>query len=261
MISASTLRDFPALRAAGLSPRTPKAGPELSLVCDYVNSQLPTAPSGQLLTVFLEPRIESGFPDAVAVYWDKSAVHRWSSRRLELTTYDVRVLNYVATAGPVEISQLRSLFGRGVRNCLERLYNADLIQDLSETLSPRPLDEIFGVRRLIAIEGKIREWRRGLIQALQNTWFASESYLLVPHIPRNSALVAEARRLNVGVVSQRQHLENSEAMARQERIPKSYASWLFNEWAWRTTYINGVESQKINEHRPHMAAAAISGSQ
>src|SRR5581483_8234047 len=73
----------------------------------------------------------------------------------------------------------------------------------------------------------------GLRQAFQNTWFASESYLLLPRVPRCSDLKKEAARFGVGVAEQNKPLYRSGVRPRRQHIPLSYASWLFNEWAWR----------------------------
>lgn len=236
VISASTISDFPVFGTTGPSLRKSKDGPEYSLVLDYVTSQLPPAPKGQALTVFVEPRIESGFPDAVAVYWDVDTVWNWSEQRIELDKLDVRVLHYLLTMVSTGIDQLRDMFGSNVKRSLARLHSAGLIVDQCETWELTPLNDIFAVRRLVAIEAKMKEWRKGLRQASQNTWFASESYLLVPHIPKDSTLVREATKLEIGVVAQDQSLDYSEAASRPGRIPKSYASWLFNEWVWRAGY-------------------------
>ena len=97
----------------------------------------------------------------------------------------------------------------------------------------RALSEIFAVQRLIAIEAKIDDWKTGLQQAVRNTWFASESYLLLERVVNREPLLSEALQFGVGVVCRDQPLDSAEARARHEQIPSSYASWLFNEWCWR----------------------------
>lgn len=246
LISAATISNFPVFETSGPSPRKPKVGPEYLLLLHYVQSQLPSVPEGQSLAVFVEPRIESGFPDAVAVYWDVGTASSWFEERAELKKFDVQILHYLSTVETAKTDQLKDLFGSNIAKSLVRLYEAGLVTNDFGSWETSPIDEIFAVRRLIAIEAKMKEWRKGLWQAFHNTWFASESYLLVPHIPKNSALIEEAARLEIGVVEQDQFLDSSKAESRQERIPKSYASWLFNEWAWRAEYA-GLEIWEENQ--------------
>ena len=97
----------------------------------------------------------------------------------------------------------------------------------------RALRDVFAVRRLIAIEAKVIDWQDGLQQAFQNVWFASESYLLLPRLPQSSILIEKANHFGVGLRVMGQALDSSELRSRQANIPRSYASWLFNEWVWR----------------------------
>lgn len=217
----------------GISARRPTAGPEYELVESYVESQLPHPPRGQQRAIFIEPRIASGCPDIVVVYWHPGTARRWSERRADLTSFDLRVLHYMACIGMADKPQIQSVFTRSIGPTLERLYRADLIRYKDFFFEAMTLQRIFAVRRLIAIEAKIDDWRSGLAQALQNTWFASESYVLLSQLPRSSSLFHEAIQYGIGVVAHNQPLKHAEVPARPESLPKSYASWLFNEWVWR----------------------------
>jgi hypothetical protein len=184
-------------------------------------------------TVFLEPEIESGFPDVVAVYWNVAAASCWLECRTELTMIDVRVVHFLAMTGRTPPGTLHTFFGRSVSGSLDRLHAAGMIRRVSGDWLSRSIDDIFAVRRLIAIEAKVTAWRCGLDQAFLNTWFASESYLLLPHLPQSEDLRKEADRYGVGVTVPDRPLAGSGVLPRRQRIPLSYASWLFNEWAWR----------------------------
>lgn len=219
----------------GPTLRQPTPGPEIELVEEYVKSRLPRPPRGQQMTVFLEPEIESGFPDIVAVYWHVGTVANWSTARAELSNLDIRVAHFLAMAGASTLDFVRRFFNKSVLNSLERLRNANIISQNSRSLRLRSLNEVFAVRRLIAIEAKIEQWRVGLHQAVQNTWFASESYLLLPRVPPRSRLLDLALRFGIGVRTCDQNLDISDCLPRRDRIPKSYASWLFNEWVWRAS--------------------------
>lgn len=214
--------------------RAPTIGPELELVHDYLSSHLPPPPRGQVLTVFLEPEIESGFPDLVAVYWSERVASYWSACRTQLTADDIRVAHFLATVGTGDSETLRHFFRSRVSATLERLHAADIIRRSGEGWRARPLGSIFAVRRLIAIEAKVTNPREGLQQAILNTWFASESYLLLPKLPQRSDLSDVAAKFGVGVTERGRPLHRCGVRARRQQIPLSYASWLFNEWAWRS---------------------------
>jgi hypothetical protein len=233
LITAQTIKDYPALQSSGLSPRKPTSGPEYDIVLDYIQRRLPSSPKGQSRTIFLEPNIESVFPDIVAVYWHVDTAMRWSEKRAKLIKVDIRMLHYMALVKQAEDLHLKGSFSKRVLVSLERLHDADLVTYNSGSWRVKSLSKIFAVRRLITIEAKVSAWQQGLHQAFYNTWFASESYLLMPHIPKSSRLLHEAERFGIGVVTHDQHLNKSAACARREQIPKSYASWLFNEWVWR----------------------------
>jgi hypothetical protein len=232
MTASPTISEYPSLLSSGHSLRKPTAGPEYDLVKEYVKGYLPAPTREQSLTVFLEPSIESGSPDIVAVYWHAAIAERWSANRLQMSKYDIRVLHYLAVYGQSDVKQLRTLFPKKILTVLDRLYEADLVLKKSGVWKAKSLNKIFAVRRLIAIEAKITHWQKGLSQAFQNTWFASESYLLLPHIPKRAPIREKATCLGVGVVVHNQLLCSTEISARRDQIPKSYASWLFNEWAW-----------------------------
>jgi uncharacterized protein with GYD domain len=233
MITAQTVQDFPSFRSGGLNLRESREGPECNLVREYVASHLPPPARGQTLTVFLEPEIESGYPDIVAVYTHRATMRRWASARACLTKVDVRVAHFLATMGASDFIRLRRFFPANPKDSLERLLDAGVVRNVSGAWRLRALQDVFAVRRLVAIEAKVEDWQDGLQQAFQNIWFASESYLLLPRLPQALVLLDQASRFGVGLRVQGQPLDSSELCPRLGQIPRSYASWLFNEWVWR----------------------------
>lgn len=90
---------------------------------------------------------------------------------------------------------------------------------------------------MIAVEAKIDEWKAALEQAHLNTWFASESCVLVPRVPRNSELLRTAQELGVRVLARESDQWDIPDPIRSG--PRSYVSWLFNDWAWRAAHSFG----------------------
>lgn len=237
-IASFNISSYPQLQGSGLAFRQPKKGPELELVLHYIHTQLQRPAGGLSRTVFLEPRMEAGFPDIVVVDWDDRVVRQWPSARIRLIPADMQVLHSLASRGASNEVELRKICRRSLLSSLERLLAADVVELKDGQWSAKPLRQIYAVRRLLAIEAKISAWGAGLAQALSNTTFASESYLLLPRVPRSGLVVEEAQRLGVGVVTRDAPPQPTPAAARSGRLPRSHVAWLFNEWAWRTTVIH-----------------------
>jgi len=235
MITSENIKKFPHLDKSGLSPRKTRNGPEHEFLQNYLQNYLPSTPKGQELTIFIEPNVDSVFPDAVAVYWDLNIVKKWNERRLLLSKQDIRLLHYFSLVNTASYNTLEKVFSLNLHKSIGRLAEANLIKkNKSDFWSIKPLKNIFAIKRLITIEAKISDWQGGLLQAFFHTWFASESYLLISKLPKGEQLVDDASRLGIGIATNETPLENSLSKARCENIPKSYASWLFNEWAWKT---------------------------
>jgi hypothetical protein len=235
MITAESVQSFPSFQSGGLNLRMSRKGPECDLVREYLSHLTPSS-RGQSLTVFIEPEIETGFPDIVAVYTQVATMRRWSSARVSLTKVDVRVAHFLATMGASDLDRIRRFFPDKPERCLERLLEASVVRNKAGTWQLRNLEEVFAVKRLVAIEAKVVDWQNGLKQAFQNVWFASESYLLLPRLPNAPLLLEEASRFGVGLRVLGQPLDSPELCPRQAQIPRSYASWLFNEWVWRAEF-------------------------
>lgn len=96
-----------------------------------------------------------------------------------------------------------------------------------------PVRQVFAARRIIAFEAKISDWPGVLEQASLNRWFASESYVLAPRGPRDPAILTAIRSLGIGLWIEGERRPSIPVSRRGASRPISYASWLFNEWAWR----------------------------
>jgi hypothetical protein len=214
--------------------RQPTAGPELDLVLQFCNEHLGPSEAGQSLSVFLEPKLESGFPDVVAVYWEPAISNKWPTHRQNLLPQDMNIVQYVHLAEMLPVDMLVKRFGaRRASQLMLRLSDAQIVEVRSDGLYRKPLGETFAIKRLVAIEAKVKDWSKGLEQAFQNTWFASESYLLLGVLPQQSNLAKCAKKLGIGVLHKQHSLNNPYLKSNVGTLPTSYASWLFNEWAWK----------------------------
>lgn len=230
MVDASTPRvDTP----SDLNFRSPTEGEENDLVRNFLRAELPEARRGQVRTIFVEPAIETGYPDLVVAYWSLAVTRSWPLSRTQLEKQDLKLAHLLATGGPQSADRLNEIIGPTFDESLERALTADVVYRKGPRWYGRSLRRTFALRRLIAIEAKIGNWNRGAWQAVRNTWFASESYLLIPELTPSSGAAHEAAKIGIGLITPSMPLARPVVRPTAAGLPRSYASWLFNEWAWK----------------------------
>ena len=223
---------------AGTVFRRQRPGPEADLIAEFLENFPFDVPRGCHATVFCEPRIESGFPDLVVVFWSIATANKWKRERADVTQQDIRLVHHLHDSGPASTKQLAAMFTRRLSKSLERLEAAHLIRDDGKNWRPRPLADSFAVRRIIAIEAKVHDWADAVNQAYLNTWFASDSFVLLPTHKHKQHIRAAARSRGVRLCNPDDAV-SCKRPAFPEKLPRSYASWLFNEWAWRFAQLRG----------------------
>lgn len=216
-------------RKSGILFRKGRPGPEQDLVDWFLELRTIKPKKGERLTIFREPRLPSGFPDLVVVVWNESVAARWAAERRSIVAADLRLMQHLATAGPARSLDLKPLFGAETERSLGRLECAHMVLLQGGKWRARALSRTFAIRRIVAIEAKIAEWRVALEQAFINTWFTPESYVLVPAVSSKANLLEVAQKHGIGVLSKDQPRLVEQRLSQ----PRSYASWLFNEWTWR----------------------------
>jgi hypothetical protein len=213
--------------------RAGRPGAEAGLVDQFLADIPVGVPEGCRLTVFREPRLESGFPDLVVVVWDPKVTARWLACRRDLQPADIRLMHFLATREWMEQDYLERMIGYPVGGSLNRLSNAEMVRCSEGAVRASSLTESFAVRDIVAVEAKMTASEAVLSQAWLNTWFASKSYVLVPILGVRSNFLTRARKKNVGVWVGDDVSTVRQLASTHEQIPRSYASWLFNEWVWR----------------------------
>lgn len=220
--------------------RQPTPGPELDIVNMYCEEHLANLGMDESLSIFLEPKINTGFPDIVAVFWDKEVSHRWPEERANLTPSDLAIVHHVNLVGKLSVDQLLKRFGtRKTSEMMLRISDSQVADVKSSELLRRPLNKTFAVNRLVAIEAKVRDWSKGLDQAFLNTLFASESYLLLDSLPNSESLFKKAEKLGIGVLDKGRSVTKPYLKPKIGALPNSHATWLFNDWAWK--FSNNLE--------------------
>ena len=220
----------------GVVFRRTQPGPERELVERFLPAMpLIRAPDSRV-TVLREPGLETGFPDLVIVVWRDARTADWDKARLALVPDDLRLMHYVFQRRRAAHSELEDCFGsRFARSSIERLHSAGLVRSAGRAWFPCAFERAFAATKIIAIEAKIGKWADVLNQARLNTWFASKSYVLVPRVSENQ--VREAQRFGIGVLCPEQGAIR-EWDATTAPLPRSYASWVVNDLAWRAAQDN-----------------------
>jgi hypothetical protein len=186
------------------------------------------------ITIFIEPKLEYSFPDVVLVAWRPSITRNWRPERKNLDRHDFRVLQHLVSSGGRRDIDLKALFGSNIRKRLANLQGAGLVSNRGSRWQAKPLSSIFAAVAIVAIEAKMKNLNVAIQQAFLNTWFASESYVLVPSVRRASQSVMTASIRGIGILNANSRLSFARAAFR----PRSYASWQLNEWAWRASLAN-----------------------
>ena len=221
----------------GLVARNGTAGPEANLV-EAFKSYVPACFRWKIgdVALFHEPQMETGFPDLVVVQYIPEAFTDWSARRSELRPLDLKVMHHLLHVRDADSRELIGTLGIGARAllaALERLLDANMITRSRSKWLPRPLKAVFGVRTIVAVEAKIKNWPGAFRQGQLNLWFASESYVLSPIEKPGRAALERSHRTGVGILLLNANRVRRLRSARKSRIPASYGSWVFNEWIGR----------------------------
>lgn len=228
--------------------RKTTVGPEAELVSSFLHDGMEGKGysfKSEHMAVFIEPRIDSGFPDIVIAEYRPEFFKHWRMARNELSSLDLKLLSYLYGNKGADSSQIRNqlrLRDSVVLKSTELLLDADLIvRDKERRLwLPKPIEETFGLNRLIAVEAKVCNNKEVLDQAALNCWFASESYALTPVVP-NDEFARSARDAGVGVVAGNVRRSFRRVIKpRSLPLPSSYASWLFNEWIGKRLTKDGM---------------------
>lgn len=188
-------------------------------------------------TLIHEPYTGFGYADLVCLRWNKTIYERWNFRRDSLQEEDIKILHYLYNSQKaktlVQIERDLGYKNKTLYKTVDRLISADLItENHKNTFKVRPLNKIFFIYEIIAVEAKIRDWKKALEQSFNNVFFASKSFSLFPEESINANMLNSYNKTEVGLLSigksYRQLLK-----PKKMRIPTSLTAWRFNEMLGR----------------------------
>jgi hypothetical protein len=222
-------------------PATP--GRETSLVEQFLAAGSLADRAMEPPVVFTEPKLATGFPDVVAVYLSDKPI-TITPGRSTLHEEHLRLLHHLCSVKTTSFEEIKNGLGwRGkmLQRCIADLADADLVYVRGSKIVARNTGAIFAVRKIVAIEAKIGDWKRALRQACSNTWFASHSYMLIPSTRAIEQVEAAAKAVGIGVMVFDGNKTKTVVPPLVRSIPASYGSWLFNEWTLRTIFSSAAK--------------------
>ncbi|MBR2929304.1 MAG: hypothetical protein IKC24_09150 [Oscillospiraceae bacterium] len=223
----------------GYIARTNTAGKELDMVNQFVEflikkySHLKT----KKVAIFIEPQIDTGYPDIVVVEYYSHQKGSWNTLRASLSCTDFKILYYIQTEKFLSLSDISETLGYPidiVKKSVSKLNVCGLIHlsKKKEHVRNIRLKTYAKIHKIIAIEAKIDKWQEAIRQANNNIWFSTESYILMNKSACSPAIIQTCRSIGVGVLLVNGKVETILAST-QRRFPVSYASLQFNEWILR----------------------------
>ncbi len=218
----------------GYRSRSATKGQEYELVRLFLESYVSPKKQDQNLktAIFIEPMIDTGYPDIVIVqYKDVSSLH-WAEERGHLSNNHYKVQFEIDRQKRITLSNLAKLLGyeeHDLKHIIADLISAGLVSMQGNSLYRMSYRDYFCIRNIVSIEAKMDKWSVAIEQAVQNTRFSAESYILMSREKCSAAMKERCEGLGIGVFLMNGHIVRS-LSAKRQRIPNSYTSFLFNEW-------------------------------
>lgn len=188
-------------------------------------------------TVIEEPYTGFGYADAVGIIFDGHAYKSWSPHRNKLKNDDIKILHhlYLCNKGR-SLEDLNSELGFSknfIERSIKRLDDANTIYFLKDNrVKNQPINKIFFLKEIIAIEAKLKDWKGALLQSKNNLSFCSRAYSLFPKDVNKENFMNRYQGTGVGVITHKEKYK-IELSSKKNNIPKTLNSWLFNEYVGR----------------------------
>jgi len=221
----------------GLKSRTSTIGPEINLVHEFIDkTTISFKHKKNKLAIFIEPMVDTTYPDIVFAEYDPSYLDNWNDARNNIEIIDMKILENLRALRGCDSSRLskRTQFSyKLILQSIERLYDAKLIERKNKIWKPKPLKETYSIKRLMAVEAKIGNMDSLLMQADSNKWFASESYALSQAKNPHETTIQRFQKHGIGLYGMNKGKVTRFSKASKQKLATNYMSWMFNEWVGR----------------------------
>ncbi len=189
--------------------------------------------------IFLEPQVETGYPDIVIAEFYSFPSDKYSIRG-KLNICDLKILFHIQQNKRLSVAQLTNDLGFSTKETMKsisKLSDGGLVHLSKKKTYVRSaaLHNYYTIKKLISIEAKLDKWSEAIRQAEYNTWFASESYILLNKEKCNESIRAKCHDKGIGIILVNGRIRKI-LRSGSQRYPSSYASLQFNEWVYK--YLN-----------------------
>ena len=186
--------------------------------------------------IFIEPQIETGYPDIVIAEFHSAFPIKNEYRDL-LTTEDLKILFHIQQKRKITSGQIEEDLGYPVsviKSTIKHLKLANMIRtsDKGDIIQSISLKKYYGINKIISIEAKLNKWSEAIRQAENNIWFSSESYVLLNKTKCNDSIQKKCIESGVGIILVNGKIQTC-LKSEKRNLPVSYASLQFNEWIYR----------------------------
>ena len=223
----------------GYIARTNTKGDEFDMVNQYIQYIIEKYNnfSKKKAAIFIEPQINTGYPDIVIVEYYDCLQNTWNEHRRKLTVNDFKILFEIQKQKNTSLQLLSEMLGftlLDIQKSVIRLYDSNLIHFSKTKKSVRNvrLQNYCRISKIISIEAKIDKWSDAIRQATKNVWFSTESYILMNKDSCNSLITDKCKKYGIGIILVNGKIEKILDSERRN-FPVSYTSLQFNEWIQR----------------------------
>ncbi len=231
----------------GYIARTTTKGDEFDMVNRYIEHILSKYKSleKKKVAIFIEPQIDTGYPDIVLVEYFNCSKNLWNENRSKLSNVDLKILFEIQMRKNTSIDNLCELLGFSqaeIKKAIVRLYKCNLIH-LSKTqgyVRNIQLHSYCHISKIISIEAKIDKWSEAIRQAAKNIWFSTESYVLMNKGSCNKEIVQKCKEQGIGIILVNGKVEKV-LDSELRKFPVSFSSLQFNEWIQRELHLKGEQ--------------------
>ncbi|KAB7731817.1 hypothetical protein F5984_06210 [Rudanella paleaurantiibacter] len=162
-----------------------------SAICDWCISKTET---------YISEEVDLGFgvADLVISRIDTTNINRIILNSTDIALYyaikDSEGLSFDVLQNAMQISK------SNLQKSVTKLIGNDIVYEVGDIFYlKKDYNQI--TKKSIAIEAKLKNWRRALVQAYRYRWFASESYVVMDRLHINAAIksISEFEKFNIGL--------------------------------------------------------------
>lgn len=219
----------------GILSRPITKGQEFDMVLEFIDFKKETfkTTDHKQLAIFIETKINDAYPDVIFVEYDPAKYEKWNANRNKLTTADLKLLYYIYSKRKIVSSRAikeLSIQYKTFLGSLEALIDAELIDRIDGYWAIPNRRDVFGVKRIEAVEAKISKWDKAIQQAIVNKSFASESFVLSKRkrIP-DATVVDRMNSFGIGIYLYDSNQFSCYSPACHNKFPSNYNSLYLNE--------------------------------